>query len=47
MKNTITALFILLLSFGNVSAQTILQALKEAYNSNTELNAERENLIVS
>ena len=47
MKNTITALFITLLFFGNASAQTILQALKEAYNNNTELNAERENLIVS
>ena len=47
MKNTITALFISLLFFGNASAQTILQALKEAYNNNTELNAERENLIVS
>ncbi len=47
MKNTITALFITLLFFGNASAQTILQALKEAYNSNVELNAERENLIVS
>ena len=47
MKNIITALFITLLFFGNASAQTILQALKEAYNSNAELNAERENLIVS
>ena len=47
MKNIITSLFISLLLFGNASAQTILQALKEAYNSNVELNAERENLIVS
>ena len=47
MKNTITAIFISLLFLGNASAQTILQALKEAYNSNAELNAERENLIVS
>ena len=47
MKNIIIALFITLLFFGNASAQTILQALKESYNSNAELNAERENLIVS
>ena len=47
MKNIIITLFITLLFFGNASAQTILQALKEAYNSNVELNAERENLIVS
>ena len=47
MKNLITALFITLLFFGNASAQTILEALKKAYKSNVELNAERENLIVS
>ena len=47
MKNIINSLFISLLFFGNASAQTILQALKEAYNSNVELNAERENLTVS
>ena len=47
MKNFITALFITLLFFGNASAQTILEALKKAYKSNVELNAERENLIVS
>ena len=47
MKNTIAAILITLLFFGNASAQTILQALKEAYSSNVELNAERENLIVS
>ena len=47
MKNTFAALFITLLLFGNASAQTILEALNEAYNSNAELNAERENLIVS
>jgi len=47
MKKIIAYLFIFLLSSGNVFAQTILQALKEAYNNNVELNAERENLIVS
>ena len=47
MKNIISVLLISLLCFGNASAQTILQALKEAYNGNAELNAERENLIVS
>ena len=47
MKNIFIALFITLLFLGNASAQTILQALKKAYNNNVELNAERENLIVS
>ena len=47
MRNILTVLFVSLLLIGNASAQTILQALKEAYNSNVELNAERENLTVS
>ena len=47
MKNIILSLFILISLFEKASAQTILQALKEAYNSNVELNAERENLIIS
>ena len=47
MKNIIISLFILISLFEKASAQTILQALKEAYNSNVELNAERENLIIS
>ena len=47
MKNIIISLFILISLFEKASAQTILQALKEAYNSNVELNAERENLNVS
>lgn len=47
MKYIIISLFILVLLFGNASAQTILQALKKAYNTNVELKAERENLIVS
>ena len=47
MKNIITVLFVSLLLIANASAQTILQALKVAYNNNVELNAERENLTVS
>ena len=47
MKNIITVLLISLFFFGNASAKTILQALKDAYNNNVELNAERENLIIS
>ena len=47
MKYIIISLFISVLLFGNASAQTILQALKKAYNTNVELKAERENLIVS
>ena len=47
MRNILTVLFLSLSLIGNSSAETILQALKEAYNSNVELNAERENLIVS
>ena len=47
MRNILTVLIVSLLLIGNSSAQTILQALKEAYNSNVELNAERENLTVS
>ena len=47
MKYIIVSLFISVLLFGNASAQTILQALKKAYNTNVELKAERENLIVS
>jgi len=47
MKYIILSLFISVLLFGNASAQTILQALKKAYNTNVELKAERENLIVS
>ena len=47
MKNLLLVIFLSLLFFGNASAQTILQALKEAYNNNVELNAERQNLTVS
>ena len=47
MKKILTVIFISLLFSSNAFAQTILQALKEAYNGNVELNAERKNLIVS
>ena len=47
MKYITTTLFISLLFFGNASAQTIVEAMKEAYDNNVELNAERESLIVS
>ena len=47
MKKILTVIFILLFFSPNAFAQTILQALKEAYNGNVELNAERKNLIVS
>ena len=43
----IIIIFVSLLFPMNASAQTILQALKEAYSGNVELNAERENLIIS
>ena len=47
MKNIFLAL-ILTFSFTNVSyAETLFQALNKAFNNNTELNAERENLNVS
>tara|TARA_B100000029_G_scaffold392096_1_gene389076 strand:- start:69 stop:1367 length:1299 start_codon:yes stop_codon:yes gene_type:complete len=42
--------FILILNFvlvENAFADSLLKALKQAYNNNTELNAERENLIIS
>ena len=43
----IIIIFVSLLFSMNASALTILQALKEAYSGNVELNAERENLIIS
>ncbi len=42
--------FILILTFifaENAFADSLLKALKQAYNNNVELNAERENLIIS
>ena len=47
MKKILTVIFISLLFAGNSFAQTILQALNDAYKNNAELNAERENLKVS
>ncbi len=47
MKKILKVIFLSLLLSANASAQTILQALKEAFVSNVELNAERENLIIS
>ena len=47
MKKILTIIFISLLFAGNSFAQTILQALNDAYKNNAELNAERENLKVS
>ena len=47
MKNIFLAL-ILTFSFTSISfAETLFQALNQAFNNNTELNAERENLKVS
>ena len=47
MKNILLTLFFLLFIPSSAFAQNLLQALKEAYNNNTELNAERENLFIS
>ena len=33
--------------FVNVNAETFLSAIKKAYKNNSELNAERENIIIS
>ena len=47
MKKILLTLFFLLFIPSNTLAQNLLEALKEAYNNNTELNAERENLSIS
>ena len=47
MKKILLTLFFLLFIPSIAFAQNLLQALKEAYNNNTELNAERENLFIS
>ena len=47
MKNILLTLFFLLFIPSIAFAQNLLQALKVAYNNNTELNAERENLSIS
>ena len=47
MKQILTILFISLLFSNSALAKSLLDVLKEAYQNNTELNAERENLIIS
>ena len=46
MKQILTILFISLLFSNSALAKSLLDVLKEAYQNNTELNAERENLII-
>ena len=47
MKKIFLVLILTFISAGNSFAETLLQALNKAFNNNTELNAERENLKVS
>ena len=47
MRQILTILFISLLFSNSALAKSLLDVLKEAYQNNTELNAERENLIIS
>ena len=47
MKNILLIIFGTLFLFSNVFAETFSSALKKAYDNNSELNAERENIIVS
>ena len=47
MKIFLKALLIIILFTGSVFAETFMSALKRAYESNPELNAERENLNIS
>ena len=47
MKIFLKALFIVILFTGSVFAETFMSALKRAYETNPELNAERENLNIS
>ena len=47
MKIFLKALFIVILFTGSVFAETFISALKRAYETNPELNAERENLNIS
>ena len=44
MKKIILSLFLSSLLFSNAHAVTLYQALNETYKSNTQLNAERENI---
>ncbi len=47
MKKILTTIFLPLFIFTNVNAETFSEALKKAYKSNPELNAERESLNIS
>ena len=47
MKKIFLALILTFSFFNNSFAETLLQALNQAFNNNAELNAERENLNVS
>ncbi len=47
MKIFLKALLIIILFTGSVFAETFISALKRAYETNPELNAERENLNIS
>jgi len=47
MKKVILILIASFIITNNSFAQNLLEALKEAYNNNTELNAERQNLEIS
>ena len=47
MKKILLIIFGTLFLFSNVFAETFSSALKKAYENNSELNAERENIIVS
>ena len=47
MKKIFLVLILTIVYVENASAETLLKALKQAFNNNVELNAERENLKVS
>ena len=47
MKKVILILIVSFIITNNSFAQNLFEALKEAYNNNTELNAERQNLEIS
>tara|TARA_Y100000590_G_scaffold158323_1_gene181765 strand:+ start:244 stop:1542 length:1299 start_codon:yes stop_codon:yes gene_type:complete len=47
MKKIFLVLILIFSFTGNSFAETLMQALNQAFNNNTELNAERENLNVS
>jgi len=47
MKKIFLVLILTIVYVENASAETLLKALKQAFNNNAELNAERENLKVS